>query len=67
MNRLIARKCDEGSSTAEMAGKDDAGWTGTAGLTTDDAVVKTKLRHRYILEPVDATARVALSLDPMDR
>ena len=26
-----------------------------------------KMRHRYILEPVDASARVALSVYPMDR
>lgn len=25
------------------------------------------LRHRYLLEPVDANARVALSVDPSDR
>lgn len=49
--RLIARK-DE--VDALVTGEGAAGGSG-------------KMRHRYILEPVDASARVALSVDPMDR
>lgn len=49
--RLIARK-DEVDALG--AGEGAAGGSG-------------KMRHRYLLEPVDASARVALSVDPMDR
>lgn len=50
-SRLIARRDAEG---VPVEG---------AGLIAG----RDKLRHRYILEPIDATARVALSVDPMDR
>ncbi len=54
--RLIARKEDFDVPGATSAAVADGGG-GAAG----------KLRHRYILKPVDATARLALSVDPSDR
>jgi len=53
--RLIARR----------EGVDAAGVTSAAAGGTSSA--GGKLRHRYILKPVDATARLALSVDPSDR
>lgn len=55
--RLIARR-DDGTEDdlAVGAGGGSGGGSGAG-----------KLRHRYILKPVDAKARLALSVDPSDR
>ncbi|CAN0566451.1 unnamed protein product, partial [Ectocarpus sp. 12 AP-2014] len=45
-----------------IARKDDDADEAGAGNWAEEP-----LRHRYLLEPVDANARVALSVDPSDR
>lgn len=53
--RLISRREDE---EVERSSPEAAVGSSGAGST---------LRHRYVLKPVDAKARLALSVDPSDR
>lgn len=56
--RLIARR-EDGAEDNSAVGGGGSGSGGGSGAG--------KLRHRYILKPVDAKARLALSVEPSDR
>ncbi|CAM9510658.1 unnamed protein product [Pylaiella littoralis] len=57
ISRLIARSDDEGVE----------GGTSSSEAFGSTGASSSALRHRYVLKPVDATARLALSVDPSDR
>lgn len=56
--RLIAKR-EDGAEDNSTVGDEGGGGDGGSGAG--------KLRHRYVLKPVDAKARLALSVDPSDR